>query len=80
MDNIHEIDMDCLSQDIPKYPIGTLLVCKKEDKIYAHLCTPESINKPIWIQLTSDYELEMKFKSQSTVEKVKWLLANSKPK
>lgn len=80
MNNIYEIDMDCLSQNIPKHPIGTLFVCKKEDKIYTHLCTPESISKPVWSQLTSDYELGIKFKSQSTIEKVKWLLSNSQPK
>lgn len=76
MDNIFEIHIDDLEKEIPMYSVGTLLVCKNEGKIYVHLCTPESINKPIWTQLTSDDELEMKFKAKSTVEKVKWLLNN----
>lgn len=76
MDNIFEININDLEKEIPMYSVGTLLVCKDEGKIYVHLCTPESKNNPIWTQLTSDYDLEMKFKAQSTVEKVKWLFSN----
>lgn len=76
MDNIFEININDLKKEIPMYSVGTLLVCKDEGKIYVHLCTPESKNNPIWTQLTSDYDLEMKFKAQSTVEKVKWLFSN----
>ena len=73
MENIVEINMDDLEKEFTRFPIGTMLICKNEDKIYTCLCVPESIKKPIWTQLTSDYELEMKFKAISTVEKVKWL-------
>ena len=76
MDNIIEININDLEKEIPFHSVGTMLVCKKEYKIYVHLCTTESINKPIWTQLTTDYELEMKFKAKSTVDKVKWLLSN----
>lgn len=76
MENMFEIHIDDLEKEIPMYSVGTLLVCKNEGKIYVHLCTPESTNKPIWTQLTSDYDLEMKFKALSTVEKVRWLLGN----
>ena len=76
MDSIFEININDLEKEIPIYSVGTLLVCKDEGKIYVHLCTPESKNNPIWTQLTSDYDLEMKFKTQSTLEKVKWLFSN----
>ena len=76
MDNIYEINMDDLEKEYKNFPIGTMLVCKNEDKIYTCLCKSESIKKPIWTQLTSDYELERKFKAKSTVEKVKWLFSH----
>lgn len=73
MDRIYEINMDDLEKEIQSRLIGTMLVCSNNGKIYTHLVTSESVNKPVWTQLTSDYELEMKFKTQSTVDKVKWL-------
>ena len=76
MDNIYEIKMDDLEKEIHKYPIGTSLVCEDEGKIYTYLCKSESTKKPIWTQLTSDYELERKLKAMSTVEKVKWLFGS----
>lgn len=76
MENIYEINMNDLEKEISNYPIGTSLVCENDGKIYIHLCTSESIKKPIWTQLTSNYELENKFKAKSTVEKVKWLFGS----
>lgn len=79
MDNIYEINMDDLEKEIHKYPIGTSLVCEDDGKIYIHLCTSESIKKPVWSQFPFDYELERKInaiKTKSTVEKVKWLFGN----
>ena len=80
MDNIYEIKMDDLKKEIQKYPIGTSLVCENDGKIYMHLCTSESIKKPVWSQLLFDYELENKInairamsKAMSTVDKAKWL-------
>lgn len=80
MDNIYEIKMDDLEKEIHKYPIGTSLVCENDGKIYMHLCTSESIKKPVWSQLLFDYELENKInairvmsKAMSTVDKAKWL-------
>lgn len=79
MDNIYEIKMDDLKKEIQKYPIGTSLVCENDGKIYMHLCTSESSEKPVWSQLLFDYELERRItaiktmsKTMSTVEKVKW--------
>lgn len=76
MDNIYEIKIDNLEKEIHKYPIGTLLVCENDEKIYMHLCTSKSSEKPVWSQLLFYYELERRIaaiKAMSTVDKAKWL-------
>ena len=43
MENIVEINMDDLEKEFTRFQIGTMLICKNEDKIYTCLCVPESI-------------------------------------
>ena len=74
MDNIIEININDLEKEFTKFPAGTMLVCKNEDKIYTYLCKPASEEKPVWKQLTSEYDLAKKLKEMSVVDKVKWLL------
>lgn len=74
MDNIFEININDLEKEIPFHSVGTLLVCKSEDKIYTYLCKPTSEEKPVWTQLTTECDLVKKLKEMSIVDKVKWLL------
>ena len=73
MKNIIEINMDELKEKYNKYPIGTILACENEDKIYIYVSNPSSINNPTWKQLTSEYELAQKLRELSVVDKVKML-------